>query len=148
MTETVSQESLPNAGVSVTFSIASRETSQATTEDESMLNNEHAEQRQLDAAHQDIELERVLIKAQASSGLFEDHLRYIEEVFEQYETYAVQAVMSSIQEKYRTPLGNKLDEHGKWTWQAAVEEGYMMVEAEKKTGRRSARLLARERRSY
>lgn len=141
----VSQESVRCAEVVLTFSKASREMSQATTEDEWMLVNQQAGQQQRqqsNAAHQDIEIQGVLIKAQASCTLFEDHLSYAEKVFKRYETEAVQAFVGSVQEKYRIPLGNKLEEHGEWTWQAAREEGYRIIDAEKKTKRRSARLMA------
>ena len=119
---------------------------QAGAENERMLLDKHAKQQQQqqpNAAHQDVEVQGVLIKAQASSTPFEDHLKYAEKVFKRYETEAVQAFVGSAQEKYRVQLGNKLQEHGEWTWQAAREEGYRMLEAEKKkTKRRSARLLA------
>lgn len=143
MPETVSQESLPYARMSVTLSIASREMSQVTTEDESMLNDQHAEQPPLAAAHQDLEIQGVLIKAQTSPKLLENHLRYLEEVFGRFEAGAAQAFVSSVHEECRIPLVNKLDKHVKWTWQAALEECYKMVAAEKQTGRKSARLMAR-----
>lgn len=108
-----------------------------------MLINQHAkEQQKPNAADQDTEVQGVLIQAQTSSTLFEDHLRYAEKAFKRYETEAVQAFMSGVQEEYRIPLGKKLEEHGGWTWQAAIEEGYRMVAAGKKTKRRSARLVA------
>ncbi|CAD6583191.1 MAG: hypothetical protein ASARMPREDX12_001203 [Alectoria sarmentosa] len=128
---------------SITFSIASREMSEATTEDESMLINQHAKHQQLNAAHQDIEVQSVLIKAQTPSKLLEDHLRYAEKAFKRYETEAAQAFVNSVRKKYQIPLRNKLDERGEWTWQAAMQEGYRMAEAEKKTERRSTRLMAR-----
>lgn len=83
----------------------------------------------------------MLIKAQASLTRFEDHLRYHEQVFRRYETEAVQAFVSGLKAEYRTPLRNKLEGHGEWNWQAALDEGYRMVEAEKKSVRRSARLM-------
>ena len=143
MPETVSQESLPYAGMAVTLSIASGEMSQVSTEDESMLNDQHAEQRQLATAYKDIEVQGVLIKAQTSSRLFEDHLKYLEKAFERLEAETAEAFVSSVHERYRIPLLNKLDKHVEWTWQAALNEGYKMAEAEKKTERRSARLMAR-----
>lgn len=143
-----SQESLPYGEESLTISIEYRELSQATTDDESMLTNHHAEQRRLNVAHQDIEVQSVRIEAQASCRLFEDHLRRAEKDFKRYDTEAARAFVGGVQEKYRIPLGKKLDEHGEWTWQAAIEEGYRMVEAEKKTARRSARLMARSPQPY
>ena len=109
-----------------------------------ILINQHAKQQQKpNAAYQDIEVQGVLIQAQTSSTLFEDHLRYAEKAFKRYETEAVQAFVSSVQEEYRIPLGKKLEEHGEWTCHAAIEEGYRIVAAEKETKRRSARLIAR-----
>ena len=83
----------------------------------------------------------MLIKAQTSLARFEDHLRYHEQVFRRYEAEAVRAFVSGLKAEYRTPLRNKLEEHGEWSWQAALDEGYRMVEAEKKSVRRSARLM-------
>ena len=139
----VSQEHLSYVEVPVTFDTASRELSQATTEDDRMLVNQLTEQqRHTSATHQDIEVQGVLIKAQTPSTLFEDHLRYAEKAFKRHENEAVQAFVSGTQEAYRIPLEKKLEEHGQWTWQAAMEEGQRMVEAQKKTMRRSARFMA------
>ena len=109
-----------------------------------MPSKQHAGQQQLlpNAVHQDIEVQSVTIKAQSSSTLLENHLRYTEKAVKRYETEAVQAFVSGLQEQYRIPLGNKLEEHDEWTWQVAMEEGYKMVEGEKKTRRRSARLMS------
>ncbi len=108
-----------------------------------MLINPRAKHlQQPNAAHQDIEVLGVLIRAQAFSTPLENHLRYAEKVFKRYEIEAVQAFVSGLQELYRTPLENKLEEHDDWTWQAAIEEGYRMVAGEKKTRTRSARLMA------
>ena len=133
-------ESVPCAYVSVTFGIASRRSSQATTEDED--ERMPVKQQQPDVAQPHIEIQGMLIKAQAPFTLFEDHLKYAEEAFNQHETEAVQAFLSSVKEQYRTLLRHKLEEHGEWTWQAAREEGYRIVNTEKKAKRRSARLIA------
>ena len=97
---------------------------------------------QPNAVNRDIEVRGVLIKAQGSFTLFEDHLRYAEEAFRRHETEAVQAFVNSIQDSYRISLGKKLEELGDWTWQAVREESYRILETEKKAKRRSARLLA------
>lgn len=138
--EMVSQGSVPYAEVSVTSGIAARDMSQATTEDESIQDSMHAEQQQ--TAHQNSEAHGVLLKAQTSWTLLEDHLRYAEKAFKQCETETVLGLVSSIRENYRITLQNKLEKRGEWTWQAAMEEAYKMVEAEKKIKRRSARLMA------
>lgn len=142
----VSQKaSLPNTEVLVTFSIASRGISEATTEDDWMPINQPAKQQQQqqpNGFHHGIEVQGVLIKAQGPFTPFEDHLRYAEKAFKQYEVEVVQAFVTGVQEEYRVPLGNKLDEHGEWTWQAAREEGYRIIDTEKKAKRRSARLMA------
>ena len=70
----------------------------------------------------------MLIKAQASGTLFEDHLRYVKNLFRRQETEAVHAFVSSLREKYRFRLGNKLEEYGDWTWQAAREESGRILE--------------------
>lgn len=139
--------SVPCAYMSVTTGTASRRASQATTEDEDedqrMPINQHAKQQQQPhAAHPHIEVQGMLIKAQTPFTLFEDHLKYAEKAFNQHEAEAVQAFVSSVKEQYRTLLRRKLEEHGEWTWQAAREEGYRIVNSEKKAKRRSARLLA------
>ena len=108
-----------------------------------MLVNEHAEQQQQPkAVHQIDDVQGVLIKAQTSSMPFEDHLRYAEDTLRRYEAKAMQAFLSSVHKKYRVTLENKLEKHIDWTWQAAIEEGYKMIQAEKKIKRRSARLMA------
>ena len=84
----------------------------------------------------------MLIKAQAPSTLFEDHLKYAEKAFKRIETEAVKAFVSSVREEHGTLLRHKLEEHGEWTWQAAREEGYRIADTEKKTKRRSVRLMA------
>ena len=84
----------------------------------------------------------MLIKAQAPFTLFENHLRYAEKAFQQLEIEAVRAFVSSVQEGYRTRLRHKLEGDNEWTWQAAMEEGYRIVNSEKKAKRRSARLMA------
>ena len=84
----------------------------------------------------------MLIKPQAPFTPFEDHLRYAEKAFSQHETEAVQAFVSSVQERYRKLLRHKLEERGEWTWQAAREEGHRIIHTEKKAKRRSARLMA------
>ena len=130
----------------MTLGIASGRFSQATTEDEDerMPVGQHAKQQQQrpNAAHRDIEVQGMLIKAQAPFTPFEDHLRYAEKAFKQFETGAVQAFVGSVQAGYRTLLSRRLEEHGEWTWQAAREEGYRIVDTDKKTKRRSARLMA------
>ncbi len=137
------EEVVTSAEVSITYDIASPRVSQATTEDEWTPSNQHTKQQQQPSTyHQDIEVQSVLIKPQAPFTLFEDHLRYAEKAFKRFEAEAVQAFVSSVQEEYRIPLGNKLEEQGQWTWQAAREEGYRIIDNEKKTKRRSARLMA------
>ena len=89
--------------------IASTRTSQATTEDESMPVQKYAQQ-QPKAAHQDIEVQGALIKAQAPFTRFENHLRYAEKAFRRHETEALQTFVSSVQEEYRTFLSNSLEE--------------------------------------
>ena len=140
MSELVSQGNVPDAEVLVTFATASTDIARATTEDELIQGNNHADQQH--AAQEEFEAQRVVIKAQTSSTLFEDHWRYAEKAFKRYETEAVLAFVSSVQEKYRITLENRLEKHGEWTWQAAMEEAYQMVEAEQKIPRRSARLIA------
>ena len=136
----VSQGSMPYPKPSVTSRIASRGISQVTTEDESVQDNKQVEQRQ--AAYQDFEAHGLLIKAQSSWTPLEDHLRYAEKAFKQCETEAVLGLVSSVQENYRFTLQNKLEKRGEWTWQAAMDEAYKMVEAEKTIKRRSVRLMA------
>lgn len=130
--------------VPVTFGLA-REQSPAITEDASMLVNRHAKKQQQPnpavAAQQDVGFRGVLVKPQAASTRFEDHLRHAETAFKKHETEAVKAFLSSVREEYRIPLGDKLEGRGEWTWQAAKEEGKRIVEAESKTQRRSARLM-------
>ena len=131
--------------MSVTFGTASRRKSQPSTEDEDerMPVNQPAKQQQKPHTPQpDIEVHGMLIKAQAPFTLFEDHLRYAEKAFKRLETEAVQAFVGSVQEGYRTLLTHQLGGHGEWTWQAAKEEGYRIVDSEKKAKRRSARLMA------
>lgn len=135
----VSQRNVPDAEVPVTFAIASTDRSRATTEDEGIQVDNQPEQQQ--AAQEEFEAQGVLIKAQAST-LFEDHLRYAEKAFKQRETEAVLAFLSSLREKYRITLEDRLEKHGEWTWQAAMDEAYQMVEVEQKIPRRSARLIA------
>ena len=106
-----------------------------------MLVDEQPKQQQSDAIHQNTESDGVLIKAQASGTPLEDHLRYAENLFRRHETEAVRAFVSSLREKYRIRLGNKLEEYGDWTWLAAREESVRILEAEHKTIRRSARLM-------
>ena len=117
----------------------------ATTGVEDMLVDEQPkqqqQQQQSDAAHQDTEIHGMLIKAQASGTSLEDHLRYAENRFRRHEAEAVHAFVSSLREKYRFRLGNKLEEYGDWTWQAAREESVRILQAENKTTRRSARLM-------
>ena len=119
--------------------------SQATTEDEDErlpVSQYAKQQQQPNATPPGIEVQGMLIKAQTPFTLFEDHLRYAEKAFQQLETEAVRAFVSSVQEGYRTRLSQKLEEDGEWTWQAAREEGYRIVHSEKKAKRRSARLMA------
>lgn len=126
----------------VTFGIASSEMSQANTvEDRMPVNQLLKMQLQPNAGHQDLEKQGVLIRAQSSSTLFENHLKYTEKAVRLYETEAVQLFVRGVQAKHRIPLGNKLEERDEWTWQAVMEEGYGMVEAEKKMKRRSGRHL-------
>ena len=132
--------SVPYAKLSVTSRIASRDISQATTEDESIQDNKHAEQQQ--AAHHHLIAHGAIIKAQTSWTLLEDHLRYAEKVFKQCETEAVLGLVSSVRENHRITLQHKLEKRGEWTWQAAMQEAYKLVEAEKTIKRRSARLMA------
>ena len=137
-------ESLPDAEVSVMLGIVSGRLSQATTEDddERVSTSQHAKQQQPNATTPDVEVQGMLIKAQTPFTSFEDHLRYAEKAFQQLETEAVRAFVSSIQVGYQTRLRHKLEEDGEWTWQAAMEEGYRIVQSEKKAKRRSARLMA------
>ena len=141
----VSQESVLSAAVAILiFDKAAREMFDTTTEDEDMIVDEQPkqqQQQQSDAAHQDTEVHGVLIKAQASSTPFEDHLRYAEDLFRRQETAGVRAFVSSLRTKYGIRLGNKLEEYGDWTWQAAREESGRILEAENQTTRRSARLM-------
>ena len=114
------------------------------TGEEDMLVDEQPnqqQQQQFDATHQRTESHGVLIKAQASGTPLEDHLMYAENLFRRHEAEAVRAFVSSLREKYRLRLGNKLEEFGDWTWQAAREETGRILETEKKTTRRSARLM-------
>ena len=125
--------------------IVSERLSQATTEDEDerMPVSQHAKQQQQpNATPSDVEVQGLLIKAQPPFTLFEDHLRYAEKAFQQLETEAVRAFVSSVQAGYQTRLRHKLEEDGEWTWQAAREEGYRIVHSEDKAKRRSARLMA------
>ena len=125
--------------------IVSGRLSQATTEDEDerMSASQHAKQQQQpNATTPDVEVPGMLIKAQPPFTLLEDHLRYAEKAFQQLETEAVRAFVGSVQEGYQTRLRHKLKEDGEWTWQAAMEEGYRIVQSEKKAKRRSARLMA------
>ena len=132
--------------MSVTLDIVSARLSQATTEDEDerMPVSQHAKQQQQqpNTTSPDVEVKGMLIKAQPPFTLFEDHLRYAEKAFQQLETEAVRAFVSSVQEGHQTRLRHKLEEDGEWTWQAAREEGYRIVHSEKKAKRRSARLMA------
>lgn len=126
--------------------IVSERFSQATTDDddEMVLVSQHAnkQQQQPNATTPDVEVQGMFIKAQPPFTLFEDHLRYAEKAFQQLETEAVRAFVSSVQEGYRARLRHKLEGDGEWTWQAAMEEGYRIVNSETKAKRRSARLMA------
>ena len=117
--------------------------SQATTEheDERIPVNQHVKQQQPNTPHADIEVQGMLIKPQAPSTPFEDHLWYAGNVFRQHETEAVEAFLGSIQERYRKLLIHKLEERGEWTWQAAREEGHRIIHTERKAKSRSASLM-------
>ena len=131
---------LSEAGVILIAGKAAIEIFDTITGEGDMLVDEQPEQ-QSDATHQHTESHSMLIKAQVSGTPLEDHLRYAENLFRRHETEAVRAFVSSLREKYRIRLGNKLEEYGDWTWQAAREETGRILETEKKTTRRSARLM-------
>ena len=136
---------LSAAGVILIAGKTAREIFDTITGEEDMLVDEQPKQQQQqhqsDATHQNIESHGVLIKAQASGTPLEDHLRYAESLFRRHESEVVRAFVSSLRERYRFRLGNKLEEYGDWTWQAAREETGRILETEKKTTRRSARLM-------